>query len=339
MLGEEIAEKYALRRKAFGERVVWKKIHQFILEGRKACRLKADERGSGFDLGSQRGQSLAPQSLGYAEPSPIVQGAAAAERALRDRDLEAGGFERVSGGDSGFRTEIGIEGVGPEQDAGAVGPAGCAPRNQAVNGSVAKGGSDRSGAMPAARLAALRRAAFACKVRGPWKVGGAACQPVDPAHRVGVPRPWAPSIMVRSELCLVTRHVDIDRAVAFTAFAGEAEIQGLFDLCAAPAIVNRPAMKHLEQESRATARRISLFMSDEIAWAHHLVVAVVPSALSDADAALRRPIEAALLRKLEVRLQGWRLIARPNPKIGRDRIRIDDFARDSCIRACKPRRL
>ena len=73
MLGEEIAEKYALRRKAFGEHVVWKK---FTSSSLKAARHVGSRPTSGVpaSISVSAWSEFAPQSLGYAEPSQSYRG-------------------------------------------------------------------------------------------------------------------------------------------------------------------------------------------------------------------------------------------------------------------------
>ena len=47
---------------------------------------------------------------------------------------------------------------------------------------------------------------------------------------------------MRAELCLVGRHVDIDRAIVLAAFTGETQIERALDRIALPAVFQRSAM-------------------------------------------------------------------------------------------------
>ena len=94
-------------------------------------------------------------------------------------------------------------------------------------------------------------------------------------------------------------------------------LERVLDRIAAPAVVDRPAVQHLEQQPGAAPRGVFLLVGHEVARAHHLVVAVVTAAFADADAALRRAVETALVREAKVGLQLGRLIARADAEVRR----------------------
>src|SRR5205814_2288356 len=122
-------------------------------------------------------------------------------------------------------------------------------------------------------------------------------------------------------------HVDIDRAVVLAALAGEAEVERFLDRIALPAILERSAMHHLEQEMRAAARRMLLLARRDVARAHDTVLGLVPAAFADPDAAHRSAVPAALRREGEAGVEPRRTVIGAEAEIGGDRVRIDDFAR------------
>ena len=50
-------------------------------------------------------------------------------------------------------------------------------------------------------------------------------------------------VVVAQELGLVSGHIDVDRALAFAAFAGQAEVKRFFDLVVAPAAFDDLALE------------------------------------------------------------------------------------------------
>ncbi len=79
---------------------------------------------------------------------------------------------------------------------------------------------------------------------------------IDIAEGVGIQRAHAAFVIVRKKFCFVGGDVNADRAVALAAFAGEAEIERVFDLFAAPSIADDGVaaigiLRHLpEQDER-----------------------------------------------------------------------------------------
>src|SRR5947207_11597947 len=132
---------------------------------------------------------------------------------------------------------------------------------------------------------------------------------------------------MRAELGLVGRHVDIDGAIVLAAFAGKAEVERLLDRAALPAVLERSAMHHLEQQVRAAARRVLLLARRQVARAHDAVLGVMPAAFADPDAAYCGPVPAALGREGEAGVEPRRAIIRAEAQIGGDRVGIEDLAR------------
>ena len=90
--------------------------------------------------------------------------------------------------------------------------------------------------------------------------------PVDPAHRVG--RRWSQSslVVMRQKFGFVRCDVDAGRAVALATFACEAKIQCIFYRFISPALRDRLAVEHLEQQSRTASRRMLFLASDLNTW-------------------------------------------------------------------------
>src|SRR5205085_6748274 len=127
--------------------------------------------------------------------------------------------------------------------------------------------------------------------------------PIDHAYRICDARPDAARVVMRAELGLVGRHIDIDRAIVLAALAGEAEIERLLDRIALPSVLERPALHHLEQQVRAAARRVLLFARRQVARAHDTILGVMPAAFADADATDRGAVPAALARERKVGIE------------------------------------
>src|SRR6185437_5226082 len=94
---------------------------------------------------------------------------------------------------------------------------------------------------------------------------------------------------------LVRGHIHIDRAVAFTAFAGEAEVQRLFDAVIAPAVLDNVTVKHFPEVVGAATGRVPFLARHHEAGAHGVVIrlAIHTAALPNAHAAQHRVREAA----------------------------------------------
>src|SRR4051812_1724179 len=99
--------------------------------------------------------------------------------------------------------------------------------------------------------------------------------------------------MVGAEFGLIGGHVDIDRTIALASLAAEAKIERFLDGFAAPAILDRVATQHLEQQACAAAGAMLLLQGRHIAGAHPPVFAVGAAARADPDATQCRASEAA----------------------------------------------
>ncbi len=93
-------------------------LHQLVAEDGDAARLEADDRGPRRDLRAQDVEDLAQLALRQVEHAVVVERPAAAERARRDRHVEAGGLEHLDRGPGGLGMEVVVEGVRPEEHAG-----------------------------------------------------------------------------------------------------------------------------------------------------------------------------------------------------------------------------
>src|SRR5262249_4926098 len=140
----------------------------------------------------------------------------------------------------------------------------------------------------------------------PWNERAEARPLVDEAERIGVPRPPAALVVVRQELGLVRRDVDVDRAVALASLASETEGEGALHALVFPSVQDRTvAAQHLPEQVRAPTSRMLLLVGHHVTRAHHVVLALraLSAATPDAHAAQRCACEAAtIVREAEVRL-------------------------------------
>src|ERR1051325_9222244 len=91
---------------------------------------------------------------------------------------------------------------------------------------------------------------------------------MNQSHRIGVTWTQPAFIMVRQKLGFVSRHIHIDRAIRFTAFAREAKVERFQNFFAAPAITDDFALHHFEKHSCAATGRMHFFTRDHVARAH-----------------------------------------------------------------------
>ena len=103
---------------------------------------------------------------------------------------------------------------------------------------------------------------------------------------------------MREKFGFVGGDVDADRAVALASFAGEAEVERLFDFFAAPAVADDRifscwSLRHLPEQVSAAAGGVFLFVRGAVAGAHH--AAFVAAAFADADAAQSGVRQAAVI--------------------------------------------
>src|SRR5512142_1264669 len=119
--------------------------------------------------------------------------------------------------------------------------------------------------------------------------------------------------MVREELRLVRRHVNVQRTVTLAALARETQVERLVDALVGPAARDRIALHHLEQHPRAAARRVLLLARHAIARAHRAVL--LAPALTHPEAAECRVCEAPVGPVVEERRDhGW-VIARTEAQV------------------------
>src|ERR1035437_4568036 len=106
---------------------------------------------------------------------------------------------------------------------------------------------------------------------------------VDIAEGIGAARAHAAFVVMREEFSFVGRDVDAHRTVALASLAGEAEIERVLDLFAAPAIANDLALGHFPEQMSAAARGVLLFMCGAPTRTHH--AAFIAAAFADPNAA------------------------------------------------------
>ena len=224
-------------REPLGVLVRREQVQQLVAEHRDAARLEADDRHARLDLGAQRVERSARSScLAVVEHAEVVERPAAAERPARD---DRPGSRRPPAPrpppspSAGWKWLLNVSGqrITRGRPAFRRGRA-REPRLERLGGERAA--SSRCGRDPAEPLGRAADSPGVCvtKFAEPRRMRRQPRPPVDQAHRVGVARPEPALVVVREELGLVGRHVDVHRALALAALAGQAQVERLLDLLA-----------------------------------------------------------------------------------------------------------
>src|ERR1051326_399228 len=147
---------------------------------------------------------------------------------------------------------------------------------------------------------------------------------VDHAEGVGMERAYAALVVVRQELGLVGRHVDVHRALPFAALAGKAQVERRLHLLLLPAAAKHFALHRFPEQAGPAASRVHLLAGRHVARAHH---ARFLAAFADADAAQRRPPEiAGVILVVEMRAARAGVVGDAQPQVLVHAVRIDDLA-------------
>src|SRR5438874_1351587 len=140
---------------------------------------------------------------------------------------------------------------------------------------------------------------------------------------------WAQSMLVimRKELGLVRRHIDVHRAIGLAPFAGETKIQRVLYAFIAPAIFpNQIAIEHFPEQPSAATRGMLLFTRDHVTGAHRSVL--MPPAFAHPDATLHCIRKApVIVRIFEMRLPLRRVVVLAITQIFVPPVRPNDLAR------------
>src|ERR1039458_6187786 len=133
-------------------------------------------------------------------------------------------------------------------------------------------------------------------------------------------------VVMRQKFGFVGRYIDADRAIAFAAFAGEAEVERFFDGFVLPAVFDDFSFRHLPEQVGAAAGGVLFVARDAEAGTHD--TAGVAAALADSNAAQGSGGQAAVIvGKSEMRLGLPGIIAGAKPEIFVEAIGLDQFAR------------
>ena len=131
---------------------------------------------------------------------------------------------------------------------------------------------------------------------------------------------------MRQKFCFVSRDIDADRAIAFAAFAGKAEVERFLHRFVLPAVLDDISFRHLPKQVGTSASGVLFIARDAEAWTHYS--AFVAAALADSDAAQRSSGQAAVVvGKFKMRHGLPGIIARAEPEIFVEAIGIDQLAR------------
>jgi hypothetical protein len=176
----------------------------------------------------------------------------------RDVDLVAGGFQHFHRRLPYGWEEVIIEGIGPEQHLRPPDVAWAAlaePLRQRLRGKGRQPPLRRNAAEPfgnAAQPTSLRE-----DIGHAWHERRQTGPPVDQAHRIGLTRSYPPGIVMRQKFGLVGGHIDLHGAVALAALAGQAQVERFAHVLTPPAVGERVALKHLEEQARPRVECIS----------------------------------------------------------------------------------
>ena len=133
-------------------------------------------------------------------------------------------------------------------------------------------------------------------------------------------------VVVAQELGLVGGHIDVDRALALAAFAGQAEIKRFFNLIVAPAAFDDLALEHLPEQVGAAAGAVLFLECDLVARAHR--ARILFTARTDAHAALQGLVQGTLvIGEMEVRVPVIHVIVGTELEIFLRLVGVDELAR------------
>src|SRR5699024_10491153 len=120
-----------------------------------------------------------------------------------------------------------------------------------------------------------RRFGYAAQTRGMrkkvsylWYPGGQPRPPVNPPKGISRAGTHIVLIIVREELAFIGSHIHLYGTVTLASFAGQTQIQCLFDRLVIPVVCYEVPLQHLKQHARATARGILFFARHHIAGTH-----------------------------------------------------------------------
>ena len=246
VLDEELAEEEGLVAEFGGAGIVGEEVGEFVAEDGGAAWFEDDDGCAGGELRSECVESFEEILFCGVEHAEVVKRTATAEVTIGQCDAEAGGGEDLMGGAHGGGVEVVVEGVGPEEDVGCVGGERGATVATAlrITGEAAVG----SEGLGEAGEGALRvdvedffdeRADDGRVVDGIDEMrreGGDAGEDIDAAEGVVGEGTGVVLVVVGEELGFVSGHVDGDGALGLAGFAGEAEVEGLFDLFIFPLV-------------------------------------------------------------------------------------------------------
>ncbi len=117
---EEFAEEEGLAAEFGGAGVVGEEVGELVAEDGGAAWFEHHDGSARVELRGEGVEDFEEILFGGVEEAEVVEGAAAAEVMLREGDAEAGVGEDLVGGSHGGGVEVVVEGVGPEEDVGAV---------------------------------------------------------------------------------------------------------------------------------------------------------------------------------------------------------------------------
>src|ERR1051325_6243425 len=323
---EELAQQEGLLAQPARVDIGREKVFQFIAKNGGATRLQHDHGRAGFDLGPEGFEDL-PQSLfRFIEQAVIVERPAAAQMRLGHLNAETGVFEHFDGRLGDIRMKVVVERVRPEQDWRFALVASRASLEPNLEWLGRKEWNFSLGCDPREPFArAAEQGLLGKPVGGARRETGETRPVMNQSEGVGVARPEPASVVMRQKLRLVSRDIHVHRAIAFATFAREAQIERFLHFFVVPAIADRVALKHLEQQMRAPASAVHFLARHHVTRTHR--AAAVPATFPHADAALgRAPETKTVIHEFEMRLRLVRMVMRAEAQVFVNPMRPDDFA-------------
>ena len=323
--GEQFRERDRLLAQPLGPRAVPEQLAQIGTQHRGAGRFQAEHRHPGLHKGFQDVDGVPQDPARDAQLPGADPGQSTTDGPVRYHDREPGRLQRADRGGRDARRERHRERVREQQHAAAVARPPRAPAQPPVEPGRREPGHRPSRVDPGQPLGHAEPPGRVRQVRRQRREPRPQRQP---AQRVVVARPQPPGVVVRQELRLVRGHVHVHRAVALAALAHQAQVQRVGDLGAAPAVGDRLAAQHLEQQPGPAPRRMLLLAGHLVARAHHRAAGLGAAALPHAGTAQRGAGEGTLVvAEREERVRLGRCVGRSEAQVLVQRPGVDDLPR------------
>src|SRR5437868_6462991 len=281
---KKLTQKECLLGEAGSSLILGKKIAKLIAEHGRTAWLQSDNRHSLIDGRRKSVQNLPQQRLCALQHAEIVKRAATTQAGFRQKHSEPSRLQHLHCGFGGVREKVIVEGVRPQKHWRLT----CIAWSTTPEPGLERLRSKRRNAplrrYPGRQLGNIsQERKLGGEVDQPWNMGSQTRPRVDIAKGVRAERSSSAFVIVGEELCLVSCHIHADGAVTFAAFARQAQVERLFDVFVAPAILNYVAFGHLPEQVCPAASRMFFLAGHPEARAHD--AAFIMTALAHSHAA------------------------------------------------------